>query len=214
MLCSLNSLPRRLVVKYQELDPVRHTGLVGDSLEAPLEQMRRGPLDYLTLDYLAEATMSILQKQRSRDPSVGYARDFVEMVGRGAADIVDKKIRIVANAGGVNPEACRDAVAKALNRPGVKVGIVSGDDILTRLDDMIERGVELKNLDTGVSLASIRPRVQSANVYFGAAPCIGSIQYTSSTRSAASILRLTTTASLSLRTSTHSSGESLERLIS
>jgi len=145
-------------------------GFWGDSLEAPLEQIRRGPLDYLTLDYLAEVTMSILQKQRSRDPSAGYARDFVEMVGRGAADIIDKKIRIVANAGGVNPEACRDAVAKALSRPGLKIGIVAGDDILTRLDDMIARGVELKNLDTGDPLASIRPRVQSANVYFGAAP--------------------------------------------
>jgi len=145
-------------------------GFWGDSLEAPLEQIRRGPLDYLTLDYLAEVTMSILQKQRSRDPSAGYARDFVEMVGRGAADIVDKNIRVVANAGGVNPEACRDAVAKALNRPGIKVGIVAGDDILSRLDDMIKRGVELKSMDTGEPLASIRPRVQSANVYFGAAP--------------------------------------------
>jgi len=145
-------------------------GFWGDSLEAPLEQIRRGPLDYLTLDYLAEVTMSILQKQRSRDPSAGYARDFVEMVGRGADDIVDKNIRLVANAGGVNPEACRDAVAKALNRPGIKVGIVAGDDILTRLDDMLARGVDLKSMDTGEPLASIRPRVQSANVYFGAAP--------------------------------------------
>jgi hypothetical protein len=145
-------------------------GFWGDSLEAPLDQIRRGPLDYLTLDYLAEVTMSILQKQRSRDPSTGYARDFVEMVGRGAADIADKNIRIVANAGGVNPEACRDAVAKALNHPGIKIGIVAGDDILTRLDDIIARGVELKSMDTGEPLASIRPRVQSANVYFGAAP--------------------------------------------
>ncbi len=144
-------------------------GFWGDSLEAPLDQIRRGPLDYLTLDYLAEVTMSILQKQRSRDPSAGYARDFVEMVGRGAADILDKNIRIVANAGGVNPEACRDAVAKALNRPAIKIGIVAGDDILTRLDDLIARGVELKSMDTGEPLASIRPRVQSANVYFGAA---------------------------------------------
>src|ERR1700732_2544094 len=145
-------------------------GFWGDSLEAPLEQLRRGPLDYLTLDYLAEVTMSILQKQRSRDPSAGYARDFVERVGRGTADIVDKNIRSVANAGGVNPEACRDAVAKALNRPGIKVGIVAGDDILTRLDDMLARGVELTSMDTGEPLASVRPRVQSANVYFGAAP--------------------------------------------
>lgn len=144
-------------------------GFWGDSLEAPLEQIRRGPIDYLTLDYLAEITMSILQKQRSRDPRTGYARDFVDMIGRGAADIVKRGIKVVANAGGVNPEACRDAVAKALNHPGTKVGVVAGDDIMGRLDDMIARGVELKNLDTGEPLSTIRPRVQSANVYFGAA---------------------------------------------
>jgi hypothetical protein len=144
-------------------------GFWGDSLEAPLEQMRRVPIDYLTLDYLAEITMSILQKQRSRDPRAGYARDFVDMTGRGAADIVKRGIKVVANAGGVNPEACRDAVAKALNHPGTKIGVVAGDDIMGRLDDLISRGVELKSMDTGEALASIRPRVQSANVYFGAA---------------------------------------------
>jgi len=144
-------------------------GFWGDSLEAPLEQMRRGPIDYLTLDYLAEVTMSILQKQRSRDPRTGYARDFVEMVGRGAKDIVGRGIKVVANAGGVNPEACRDAVAKALNHPGTRVGVVAGDDIMSRLDDLIARGVELKSMDTGEPLSTIRPRVQSANVYFGAA---------------------------------------------
>ena len=96
-------------------------GFWGDSLEAPVEQVRRGPIDYLTLDYLAEVTMSILQKQRSRDPRAGYARDFVEMIGRGAVDIASSGIKIVANAGGVNPEACRDAVAKALNRPGTRI---------------------------------------------------------------------------------------------
>ena len=142
-------------------------GFWGDSLEAPLEQMRRGRLDYLTLDYLAEVTMSILQKQRSRDPRAGYARDFVEMIGRGAVDIVSSGLKIVANAGGVNPEACRDAVAKALNHHGTRIGVVSGDNILSRLDDLISRGVELKSMDTGEPLESILPRVQSANVYFG-----------------------------------------------
>ena len=144
-------------------------GFWGDSLEAPLEQIRRGPIDYLTLDYLAEITMSILQKQRSRDPRAGYARDFVEMVGRGASDIIDRNIRVVANAGGVNPEACRDAVANALNRPGIRIGVVAGDDILGRLDDLLAAGVEMRNLDTGEPLETIRPRVQSANVYFGGA---------------------------------------------
>ena len=105
-------------------------GFWGDSLEAPLEQIRRGPIDYLTLDYLAEITMSILQKQRSRDPRTGYARDFVDMVGRGASDIVKRGVKVVANAGGVNPEACRDAVSKALSHPGAKIGVVAGDDIM------------------------------------------------------------------------------------
>ncbi|HYL38535.1 MAG TPA: acyclic terpene utilization AtuA family protein, partial [Bryobacteraceae bacterium] len=127
------------------------------------------PLDYLTLDYLAEVTMSILQKQRSRDPRAGYARDFVDMIARGARDIVDRGIRVVANAGGVNPEACRDAAAKALAHPGAKIAVVAGDNILDRLDSLIARGVELNNLDTGAPLSSVRPRVQSANVYFGGA---------------------------------------------
>src|ERR1700687_1533418 len=100
-------------------------GFWGDSLEAPVEQVRRGPIDYLTLDYLAEGTMSILQKQRSRDPRTGYARDFVEMVARWAADILERGIKVVANAGGVNPEACRDAVAKALGRSDVKLAVVA-----------------------------------------------------------------------------------------
>jgi hypothetical protein len=142
-------------------------GFWGDSLEAPLEQISRGPIDYLTLDYLAEVTMSILQKQRSRDPRAGYARDFVDMIGRGARDIVDRKIRIVANAGGVNPESCRQAVAQALQQPKTKIAVVAGDNILDRLDDMIARGVALKNLETGAPLESVRSRVQSANVYFG-----------------------------------------------
>ena len=76
-------------------------GFWGDSIDAPIEQIRRGPIDYLTLDYLAEVTMSILQKQRSRDPESGYARDFVEMIGKALTEIVAKKIRVVANAGGL-----------------------------------------------------------------------------------------------------------------
>ncbi|MFL6275178.1 MAG: acyclic terpene utilization AtuA family protein [Blastocatellia bacterium] len=149
-------------------------GFWGDSLDAPIEQVRRGPIDYLTLDYLAEVTMSIMQKQRARDPRQGYARDFVAMVEEVLPDLVERHIKVVANAGGVNPEACRDAVIEVARRKGfggrVAVGIVAGDDILDRLDDFIARGVELKNLDTGEPLAQIRPQVASANVYFGGRP--------------------------------------------
>jgi len=146
-------------------------GFWGDSLQAPIEQVRRGPIDYLGLDYLAEITMSIMQKQRARDPRSGYARDFVAMIEEILPDLVERKIKVVANAGGVNPEACRDAVIEAARRKGfggkIKIGIVAGDNIMSRLDDFISRGVELKNQETGEPLSSIRSRVQSANIYFG-----------------------------------------------
>src|SRR5215212_6497616 len=144
-------------------------GFWGDSLEAPIEQARRGPIDYLGLDYLAEITMSIMQKQRARDPRSGYARDFVTMIEQILPDLVERNIKVVANAGGVNPEACRDAVIEVARRAGfkgrIKIGIVAGDDIMPRLDDFISRGVKLKNLDTGEPLSTAQDRVQSANVY-------------------------------------------------
>ncbi|HEY7912775.1 MAG TPA: acyclic terpene utilization AtuA family protein [Blastocatellia bacterium] len=149
-------------------------GFWGDSLQAPIEQVRRGPIDYLTLDYLAEITMSIMQKQRARDPRSGYARDFVVMIAEVLPDIVEHHIKVVANAGGVNPEACRDAVIDLARREGftgrVRIGIVAGDDIMHRLADFVSRGIELKNLDTGEPLEAILSRVQSANVYFGGGP--------------------------------------------
>ena len=80
-------------------------GFWGDSVDAPVRLIEEGPLDYLTLDYLAEVTMSILQKQRQRDPERGYATDFIELVGRILPRLVERGIRVVANAGGVNPAA-------------------------------------------------------------------------------------------------------------
>src|SRR5579862_6867654 len=139
-------------------------GFWGDSLEAPVEQVRRGPIDYLTLDYLAEITMSILQKQRARDPKAGYARDFVDMIARVLQDLIDRRVCVIANAGGVNPAACRDAVLAVAKRQDykIKVATVAGDDIMDRLDQLFKRGVELKNMETGEPLSSIRDRVQSA----------------------------------------------------
>jgi acyclic terpene utilization AtuA family protein len=147
-------------------------GFWGDSLEAPVQQVRRGPIDYLTLDYLAEVTMSILQKQRSRDSQAGYARDFVDMIARVLPDLIERRVRVIANAGGVNPIACRDAVLEMAKKQDidVRVATVTGDDIMARLDELIGRGIELKNMETGEPLSAIRPRVESANVYFGAFP--------------------------------------------
>ncbi len=147
-------------------------GFWGDWLEAPVQLVERGQIDYLTLDYLAEITMSIMQKQKSRDPRFGYAHDFVPVIARILPTCVERNIKAVANAGGVNPHSCAEAVSEVARKLGldVKIGIVAGDDIVARLDEMISEGLEFNNLDTGEPLSTVRERVQSANVYFGAAP--------------------------------------------
>jgi hypothetical protein len=149
-------------------------GFWGDSLEAPVQLVERGPIDYLTLDYLAEITMSIMQKQRARDPRFGYAHDFIGVMARILPACVEKNIKVVANAGGVNPQSCSAAVAEVARKLGlagkVKIGIVAGDDMMGRLDELMDQGILLENMEDGEPLSTIRDRVQSANVYFGAAP--------------------------------------------
>ncbi|HEX8072634.1 MAG TPA: acyclic terpene utilization AtuA family protein [Pyrinomonadaceae bacterium] len=155
-------------------------GFWGDMLDAPVRQVREGPIDYLMLDYLAEVTMSIMQKQRARDPAAGYARDFVPLMREILPDCVARDIRVTANAGGVNPRACAAAVAEAARALGLSgrlnIGIVTGDDILDRLDDLLARGIELCNMDTGAPLADVRAAIQSANVYLGAWPMVEALR--------------------------------------
>ncbi len=148
-------------------------GFWGDSILGPIRLLREGPLDYLTLDYLAEVTMSIMQKLRARDPRMGYATDFVRLVDRVLPDLLAKDVKVIANAGGVNPAACKDAVLEVIAKhgvKGVKVAIVEGDDVLERLDELLASGEELRNMDTGEPLSTVRDRVTSANVYLGAFP--------------------------------------------
>jgi hypothetical protein len=155
-------------------------GFWGDWLEAPYRQVTGGPVDYLMMDYLAEVTMSILQKQKSRDPARGYATDFVTQMERILPTVVERGIKVTANAGGVNPRACATAVAEVARKLGfagkLKIGVVTGDDLLGRLDGLMARGHSLKNLDTGRPLHDVRPRVQSANAYLGAAPVVEALQ--------------------------------------
>jgi hypothetical protein len=147
-------------------------GFWGDLLTAPIDQVRRGPIDYLVLDYLAEVTMSILQKQRQRDPNAGYARDFISLMQEIFPDCVEKSIKVITNAGGVNLAGCAAALSETALQHGlagkVRIGVVKGDDILDRLDDFIANGIEIKNMETGQPLSEIRGKVSSANVYFGA----------------------------------------------
>src|SRR5437763_3515693 len=104
-------------------------GFWGDWLEAPRRQVEGGPVDYLMLDYLAEVTMSILQKQKERDPRMGYARDFVGAIDSILPGITKKGVRVIANAGGVNPPACADAIlalAASRGERGLALGVVTG----------------------------------------------------------------------------------------
>jgi hypothetical protein len=151
-------------------------GFWGDLLDAPVRQIEGGPIDYLMLDYLAEVTMSIMQKQHSRDPNAGYAKDFIPLMKQILPACIARDIRVTANAGGVNVEGCANAVwevARELGLAGkLRIGIVTGDDIMSRLDDLLGRGIELRNMDTEEPLATVRDRIQSANAYLGAWPMV------------------------------------------
>jgi hypothetical protein len=112
--------------------------------------------------------MSILQKQKQADPMLGYARDFPPLVARIAPRLRERGITVIANAGGVNPLACAREVVRLA--PGLKVAVVLGDDVYPRIDEFLAKGYELRDMDTGASLAAIRHRIQSANAYIGAFP--------------------------------------------
>ena len=145
-----------------------HSGFWGDTETAAAQLVRHGNVDYLVSDYLAEVTMSIMAAQKLRNPQAGYATDFVQgVMAPLAREIADRKIKVVTNAGGVNPQACRDAVLKACEAAGVtpKVAVVLGDDLLPRLDDW--RGLDIREMETGEALPA---RIVSMNAYLGGFP--------------------------------------------
>jgi hypothetical protein len=139
-----------------------------------------GPIDYLMLDYLAEVTMSILQKQKERDPKLGYARDFIGAIESILPALTGRGVRVVANAGGVNPRGCAAALRVLAREHGadaaLRIGVVSGDDLLPRLDELLSAGHPLLNMDTGEPLSSVRDRVLSANAYIGSEPIVEALR--------------------------------------
>lgn len=157
-------------------------GFWGDLPIAPIEQVKlasdSSPVDYMMMDYLAEVTMSIMQKQKLRDPKAGYARDLVEVIDAVLPELVEKNIKVITNGGGVNPEACRDAIFAVAKKRGIpiKIGIVLGDNILDSIDNLLSAGHKLANMETGEPLADVRQRVLSANVYFGAGPVVEALR--------------------------------------
>ena len=149
-------------------------GFWGDNADAPVALARQGDLDYLTLEYLAELTMSILVRQRQRDPETGYASDFLGVLANVAQEMVRQpKLKIVTNAGGMNPLACAAKARAILDAAGLgayKIGVVTGDDLMPRLDELLAAGHRLDHLDNGSPLSAIRDRVVSANAYLGSRP--------------------------------------------
>jgi len=149
------------------------SGFWGDRNDALLDQVRSGPVDVVMLDYLAEVTMSILRMKMMRNPNQGYAGDFLKALDPALQDLVERRVQVVTNAGGMNPRACAQAVIELARKKGIsglRVGLVTGDDILNQLDTLAARGVAFENLDTGASFSTIRERVLSANAYLGSEP--------------------------------------------
>jgi hypothetical protein len=148
-------------------------GFWGDSVDAPVELLRGGEIDYIGMDYLAEVTLSIMMRQKLRDERLGYATDFIDFLRRVLPEVKQRNVRIITNAGGLNPRGCREKifeVARELGVGGVRVGVVEGDDVLPRLPELIAAGHELRNMDTGEPLAPLVDKVTSANAYLGARP--------------------------------------------
>jgi Acyclic terpene utilisation family protein AtuA len=155
-------------------------GFWGDNLDAPLVLAEKGGLDYLTLEYLAELTMSILALQRQRDPAAGYATDFLDVLERLTPFLKRQShLKIVTNAGGMNPTACAARARTILDQAGLtdrSVATVTGDDLSPRLDALLNQGWAFANLDTGEPLAAVRSRVVSANAYLGARPLVEALR--------------------------------------
>lgn len=154
-------------------------GFWGDLIDAPVDQVMKGDIDYLVMDYLAEVTMSILQKQKHKNPEHGYARDIPALMHRILPVCKEKNIKVITNGGGVNPTACANEVlnvARELNIPNLKIAVILGDDILDRIDEIVSAGYELNNMETGESIISIKDEILSANVYFGAFPIVEALE--------------------------------------
>lgn len=154
-------------------------GFWGDLIDAPYHQVTKGNIDYLVMDYLAEVTMSILQKQKNKNPDLGYAKDIPDLMKRILPIIKEKNIKVITNGGGVNPIACANAVleaAKNLQIKNLKIGVVLGDNIKDDLDKLFVNGATLNNMETGESIELVKDKILSANVYFGAFPIVEALE--------------------------------------
>jgi hypothetical protein len=144
------------------------SGFYGDRLAAARE-MLNGPVDVLTGDYLAELTMLILWKARQKDPGLGYATTFLRQLEEVLGACLERGVKVVANAGGLNPAGLAAKITELSGRLGLKtrVAYLTGDDLIPAIGDLQATGHELTNLDTGLPLAKADLPVVTANAYLG-----------------------------------------------
>jgi len=154
------------------------SGYWGDDPEALLRQVSGGPLDYVTMDFLAEITMVILQRQRARDPKAGFAYDFIEHLKLALPAIASSGVTVIVNAGGINPAGCAAAVKALCDEAGVAlpIGVVTGDDLLPRLDALEAAGASFDHMDGERRYDEIRGRVVAANAYISARPVVEALR--------------------------------------
>jgi hypothetical protein len=144
------------------------SGFYGDRLSAAREMVEGGPIDVLTGDWLAELTMLILARTQAKRPGGGYARSFVAQMEQVMGTCLDRGIKVVSNAGGLDPDGCAEAVAQVAERLGLSptIAYVSGDNILSRLEELVAAGVDLAHFETGEAVGDTT-RFISANAYLG-----------------------------------------------
>ena len=149
-------------------------GFLGDNLDAPRLLAEQGRLDYLTLEYLAELTLSILARVREKDPSAGYAGDFIGVLGTLCPTLVAQPdLKLVTNGGGMNPASCASAAGAVLVKAGLAdapIGVVTGDDLAQQIARLQAAGCRLENMETGEPLDTAKIPIVSANAYLGARP--------------------------------------------
>ena len=145
------------------------SGFYGDRFDAVREMVEGGPIDVLTGDYLAELTMLILYKAKKKDPQAGFARTFLRQMEQVLGTCVDRNIKVITNAGGLNPRGLSEQLASLAGKLGVgaRIAHIEGDDIVEDLPAMVDAGHELRHLDTGRSLPSAGVSPVTANAYLG-----------------------------------------------
>lgn len=148
-------------------------GFWGDSPDAAMHMIKHADLNYLACDYLAELTLSIMQRQKLKNPNAGFARDFISLMQQSGKEAYEKKIRVLTNAGGMNITGAVDAlkeVAEAQAMHNYKIGYVTGDDLLEKIPQMIADGCTFDNMDDVGDFNEIRDKIVNANVYYGREP--------------------------------------------